>query len=123
MKKQNSILKVITNIIYPIIICAFLSACADDEIYSVTNVKEGIPVTIKFGLSVTGMEKQTRALPGTEENRINDLYVFVFDNAGKLKTSKFYSTDEISSSLENKESGNFALETTSGESFIYAIAN
>lgn len=123
MKKQNSILKVITNIIYPIIICAFFSACADDEIYSVTNVKEGIPVTIKFGLSVTGMEKQTRALPGTEENRINDLYVFVFDNAGKLKTSKFYSTDEISSSLENKESGNFALETTSGESFIYAIAN
>lgn len=123
MKKQNNILKTIKNIIYIFVACTFFNACADDEIYSSTNVKEGIPVTINFGLSVTGMEKLTRGLPETEENRINDLYVLVFDRSGKLKNSKFYNTNEIVSSLENKEKGTLTLETTSGESRIYAIAN
>lgn len=123
MKKQNNILKTIKNIIYLTVACTFFNACADDEIYSSTNVKEGIPVTINFGLSVTGMEKLTRGLPETEENRINDLYVLVFDRSGKLKNSKFYNTNEIVNSLENREKGTLTLETTSGESRIYAIAN
>ncbi|WP_185911622.1 MULTISPECIES: fimbrial protein [Bacteroides] len=123
MKKQNNILKTIKNIIYLTVACTFFNACADDEIYSSANVKEGIPVTINFGLSVTGMEKLTRGLPETEENRINDLYVLVFDRSGKLKNSKFYNTNEIVSSLENREKGTLTLETTSGESRIYAIAN
>ena len=69
------------------------------------------------------MEKLTRGLPETEENRINDLYVLVFDRSGKLKNSKFYNTNEIVNSLENREKGTLTLETTSGESRIYAIAN
>lgn len=123
MKKQNNILRLIKNIIYLTVVCAFLSACADDEIYSSTHVKEGVPVTINFGLSLTGMEKLTRGLPETEEKRINDLYVLVFDRSGKLKNSKFYKTEDIVDVLERKESGEFILETTSGESRIYAIAN
>lgn len=123
MKKQNNRLRLIKNIIYLTVVCAFLSACADDEIYSSTHVKEGIPVTINFGLSLTGMEKLTRGLPETEENRINDLYVLVFDRSGKLKNSKFYKTEDIVDVLERKGSGEFKLETTSGESRIYAIAN
>lgn len=123
MKKQNNILKTIKNIIYLTVACTFFNACADDEIYSSANVKEGIPVTINFGLSLTGMEKLTRGLPETEENRINDLYVLVFDKSGKLKNSKFYNINEIVNSLENREKGTLTLETTSGESRIYAIAN
>lgn len=123
MNKQNNILRMIKDIIYLIAGCAFLCACADDEIYSPASVKEGIPVTMHFDLSVTGMEVKTRALPDAEENRINDLYVFVFNTSGQLKNSKFYNTDEIVSSLDNKKDGKFAIETTSGECRIYAVAN
>lgn len=124
MKKQNNILKMIKNIIYIAFACVFFIACTDDEIYSSNNVKEGIPVTIDFGLSITGMNKvTTRALPTAEESRINDLYVFVFDMSGNLKNSKLYGTNEIISELGNKENGTLTLETTSGQSRIYAIAN
>lgn len=124
MRKQNNILKMIKNIIYLMVTCTFLGACADDEIYSSSNVKEGIPVTIDFGLSITGMNKViTRALAPEDEARINDLYVFVFDTKGHLKNSKLYRTDDISSALENRENGTLSLETTSGESCIYAVAN
>lgn len=124
MKKQNNILAVIKNIIYLVFACIALNACTDEEIYKSATVKEGIPVTIDFGLSITGMDKvTTRALPTTEESRINDLYVLVFDMSGKLKTRKFYPTSEINSNLENKESGTLKLDTYSGQSRIYAIAN
>lgn len=124
MKKQNNILRVIKNIIYLTFLCASLNACTDEEIYKPSSVKEGIPVKINFGLSITGMDKvTTRTLPTTEESRINDLYVFVFDTNGILKTSKFYNTNEINSALENKENGTLELETYSGQSLIYAIAN
>ena len=60
---------------------------------SSATVKEGIPVTIDFGLSITGMDKvTTRALPTTEESRINDLYVLVFDMSGKFEDSQILPT-------------------------------
>ena len=63
MKKQNNILAVIKNIIYLVFACIALNACTDEEIYKSATVKEGIPVTIDFGLSITGMDKvTTRAL-------------------------------------------------------------
>lgn len=113
----------IKNIIYLIASCAFLCACADDEIYSSTNVKEGIPVTMHFDLSVAGMDVLTRALPDAEESRINDLYVFVFNKSGSLKSRKFFTTDEVVSAIDNKKKGKFSIETTSGECYIYAVAN
>lgn len=113
----------IKKIICLIASCAFLCACTDDEIYSSTNVKEGIPVTMHFDLSVDGMEVKTRALPDAEESRINDLYVLVFNTSGKLKSRKFFNTDEIVSSMDNKKNGKFSIETSSGECYIYAVAN
>lgn len=124
MNIQNNIMRMIKNLMFLIAVCAFICACTDDEIYTPSNVKEGIPVTVHFDLSIVGMEKTTRApLPETEENRINDLYVLVFNKSGELKNSHFYKTSDIVSALDNKEKGRFELKTTSGESRIYAIAN
>lgn len=125
MKKQNNILEVIKNIIYLTFVCAFLNACTDQEIYKPSTVKEGIPVKINFGISTPGMDKvTTRSLTEEGESQVNDLYLLVFNKDGNnLKTRKFYSTNEISSSLGNKSKGTLVLETTSGESRIYAIAN
>lgn len=121
MKKQNNILK----FLYIAFACIFCNACADDDIYTPTHVKEGVPVEINLGLSIPEMDKiTTRALPEKEESRINDLYVLVFDaTSGNLKTGKFYSTDEITSTLENNKEGTLKLKTASGACRIYAVAN
>lgn len=125
MKKQNNILKVTKNIICLAFVCAFLNACTDEEMYKSTDVKEGIPVEINFGISASGMDKvTTRSLTQEGESQVNDLYILVFNRDGNtLKTRKFYTADEIVSSLANKKAGSLKLETTSGESRIYAIAN
>lgn len=125
MKKQNNILKVIKNIIYLLFACVFFNACTDDEICKSSTVKEGIPVEVKFSISTPEMNKvTTRSLTEEGENQINDLYILVFNKDGNsIKTKKYYTSNEISSSLENKSKGTLDLETTSGESRIYAIAN
>lgn len=124
MKKQNNILAVIKNTIYLAFACIVLNACTEDEIYKTSNVTEGIPVEIKFGLSISGMDKvTTRSLTNEGESRINDLYVLVFDKNKNIKKKKFYPTSEIISNFENNSSGKLTLETTSGESYIYAVAN
>ena len=121
MKKQNNILRFL-YIVSAYILC---NACADDDIYTSTAIKEGIPVEINLSLTIPGMDKiTTRALPESEESRVNDLYVLVFDaTSGSLKSRKFYPTDDIVSELENKSKGTLPLKTASGESRIYAIAN
>jgi len=103
MKKQNNILRFL-YIVSAYILC---NACADDDIYTSTAIKEGIPVEINLSLTIPGMDKiTTRALPESEESRVNDLYVLVFDaTSGSLKSRKFYPTDDIVSELENKSKG------------------
>lgn len=116
MKKQNNILRFL-YIVSAYILC---NACADDDIYTSTAIKEGIPVEINLSLTIPGMDKiTTRALPESEESRVNDLYVLVFDaTSGSLKSRKFYPTDDIVSELENKSKGTLPLKTASGESRI-----
>lgn len=124
MRKQNNILSVTKNILCLVFTCMVFNACSDEEIIKSSTVKEGIPVEISFGISTPGMDKvTTRSLDEAGESKVNDLYLLVFDGAGRLKTSKFYNTDEIVSSLENKSAGSLSLQTTSGISRIYAVAN
>lgn len=124
MRKQNNILSVTKNILCLVFTCMVFNACSDEEIIKSSTVKEGIPVEISFGISTPGMDKvTTRSLDEAAESKVNDLYLLVFDGEGRLKTSKFYNTDEIVSSLENKSAGSLSLQTTSGISRIYAVAN
>lgn len=115
----------IHKLIYTAFACMLFNACTDEEIYTPSNVKEGIPVEIKFGLSIPGMDKiTTRSLSEADESRVNDLYVLVFDESGQtVKSRQFYTTDDIVSAFENYRSGSLTLKTTSGISRIYAIAN
>ena len=133
MKKQNNILKVIKNIIY--LVCAYivLNACTEDEIYKTSEIVEGVPVEVGFKFSVPSMEKvTTRGLTDEGEFQVNDLYVFIFDannNHARKKGARYYNSDEISKVVTGSQitgttsSGTLKLETTSGESLIYGIAN
>lgn len=124
MRKQNNILSVTKNILCLVFTCMVFNACSDEEIIKSSTVREGVPVEISFGISTPGMDKvTTRSLDEAAESKVNDLYLLVFDGEGRLKTSKFYNTDEIVSSLENKSAGSLSLQTTSGISRIYAVAN
>lgn len=124
MKKQNNIFELTKTFIYLAFTCILLNACTDEQVYSSTDVVEGIPVDVQFKLSIPGMDKiATRSLTDDQESQVNDLYILVFDMKGKIVTGKFYDTDEIVSSLENYSSGSLSLATTSGERRIYAVAN
>ena len=95
-------------------------ACTDDLGIKSTNqvVREGIPVEVYFNLNAvtSDMVQISRAESG--DDLIYDLYVLVFGSDRKLKTVYYR---DFSNSLANTQ--NVRFETTSGESYIFAIAN
>lgn len=96
------------------------SGCDDDLGInnSSLNVREGIPVEIKLDINSQnpGQISITRA---DEENDgvIYDLYVLIFNSDRKLKTTFYRSYANLATSQTVN------IITTSGESYIFAIAN
>ena len=79
-------MKVMRNIIrYTAVLAAgmmLLGGCTFDERLT-TPFKEGVPVNVVLGYEVAREIPLTRAEQGPEyENRVNNLYVFVFDGSG-----------------------------------------
>jgi len=88
------------------------ASCIDDNDEK-CGVKEGEPVEAKLSIAATEFEKiQTKVA----DDYISDLYVMVFDKSGDLLTHQYYS------GLTGL-SGDITISTTSGERYIYGIAN
>lgn len=95
-----------------------LSGCTDDLGLLVTgSVREGIPVKVrvKMGMS-TPQQVITRA---EGDDVVYDYYILVFGSDRKLK-SKHYYNNESDQFTEEKD---ITLETTSGQSYIFSVAN
>lgn len=119
MKKQNNIGKYIAKAVYAMAFVVSLCACTDD--YTTTNnyIEEGIPVEIGIKYATPEMTNiSTRGLNPSDEEQVNDLYIFIFNESGneRKKGSRLYTSDEINE-------GKITISTTSGNSRIYAIAN
>lgn len=107
-----------------------LAACSDEE-YQTNEVKEGVPVSVNFQFKTSILDEvTTRGLTEAGEFQINDLYLFIFDSERKLKTGKYYSTDDLATlNHQNGDQSNPThgmltdIKTTSGTSYIYGIAN
>ena len=129
MRKQINISAYIKQAFVLVLTGILFFACQEDEIIKNTGVKEGIPVTVSFNLSVPEMKTTvTRGLRDEEEFQINDLYLLIFDAKGNRKEgTRFYSSDELTPSNGNQNStttgGLNNIETTSGLSYIFAAAN
>ena len=100
-------------------ICAIgLAACQDEDwagIRQGVNADKPVKVELKFGVPESKHVEVTRA--GKDgDNVVNDLYIFIFNAEGNLKTALYDNvpfTDEQS----------YEISTTSGLSYIYAVAN
>lgn len=95
-------------------LCLF--SCKDDFLPERESIEEGIPTRITLNLDVQKHMELSRAGDGdNNENKVNNLYVFIFSN-GNVAARKFVSEDEIATSP-------IVLEATSGLKDIYGIAN
>lgn len=97
-------------------------ACSDDlglNTSDLQDVREGIPVEIKMNFNVekSGKVEVSRATD-QEDGPIYDLFVLIFDSQKKLKTV-FY--EDFLTDLSSER--NLKIRTTSGESYIFAVAN
>lgn len=129
MRKQNNISAYTRQIFGLALMSILFFACQENEIIKSTDVKEGIPVKVSFNISAPEMKKiVTRGLRDEEEYQINDLYLLIFDARGNIKEgTRFYSTDELLDNNKNQYSSSTGIlkdiETTSGVSYIFAVAN
>ena len=94
-------------------------SCTDDLGVQSIAVSEGMPaeVTLEIDASTLGKVQVTRA--GEDEgNYVYDLYILIFNKNKVLKTKEYISNAnfEGSKTLE-------PIQTTSGESYIMAVAN
>lgn len=128
MKKQNNILAYSKLAFGFVLISILFFACQDTDIIKSNEVEEGIPVEVKFNMSIPEMATLTRGLRDEQEFQVDDLYLLIFDSKGNRKEgTKYYSTKELIDHENGNQSkptnGTLTVKTTSGESYIFAAAN
>lgn len=96
---------------------ALLASCTDDLGIQSTTVREGIPTQVKLSINSIKNDEVTVTRAGRDgDNVVNDLYIFIFNSEGNLKTF-YYDTTSF------EDSKDIEISTTSGISYIYAVAN
>lgn len=104
-----------------------LWSCQDD--WETNRVPEGKPATINVRIDLGKMAQLTRAdMDSRLENRVNNLWVGVYNVATGLRTGQVFVDDVQREDLDYPEKDNVFGEITnlparSGESYIVAVAN
>ena len=116
---------------------SMVSCVLNDTIIEPEIVEEGRPVTLNLDFVSMANDQEDIVTKGGDNHDINDLYIFIFssDNGkpGTLK-SKLYTDDLVKtvSQISNDKGTNVTststrvttpIETTTGESYIFAFAN
>lgn len=121
-----------SKLLYGIMIAALAltgASCTDDTFMddSRGRVEEGIPVRVQLKFRAEAGEVMTRAEQTPEyENRIENVYVFVFDAGGTIVYRNFFTEGNSLSFDEgsNDSSGTITFETQSmNDATIVGIAN
>lgn len=134
MKRYKSLLS-LKWVAALLLVVGFVS-CADEEIISgKTDVIEGIETEINLAFTSATPSVQTRgALDVKQEYKVYNLYVFVFDKAGRKEYGHLFElnatnpddnldVDEKENSGDATTSGKVKMKISSGEKRIYAVAN
>ena len=89
-----------------------LDSCTVEELY-IMPVQEGIPTKVTLSWNVTQEQSMTRAAQSAEyENRVDNLYVFVFDSDGNRVQTVDNNTHENPLSFFTASNG---LSVTNGD--------
>ena len=116
------------SFIAAVLCVAGLSAvsCSIEESFSGQDSHDGLPAEIELRLSVPDMSVGTRALTEQQELTVNNIWIGIYDaESGRLKNRYYYTV-----SHEDRHNPHFLpptdggyLKTSSGESYIVAVAN
>lgn len=111
-----------------LVLCAALivSACSED-LYGGSDGREGKKVTLKLSYEEVLPREIVSTRATDAENVLNNLQIFVFDAQGRLKGYRYIKHNASASDDTNlDQTGNskeVKVKTTTGDSYIYAVAN
>ncbi|WP_370862612.1 fimbrial protein [Parabacteroides faecis] len=103
----------------------FFNSCTDEAMEkNSTKVVEGIPVQVSLSFTREDIVKVTTrsALSEADENKVYDVRVFIFDKNEKLEYTEIFQYEDGNTA----KSGIVTIpngEITTGQKYIYAIAN
>lgn len=110
MRENKQVMKNIRNTFLFAACALMLSGCTFDERLT-APIEEGIPTKVQLGYHVKGEIPQTRAeQEATYENRVDNLYIFVFDAGG----NRVPTTDDEGNERSFFVSGTFSVTQGDG---------
>ena len=113
--------------IFTVLFMFCLISCSDDSLIPESE-KEGSPIPVKIFLSAPEAETQVSSRV-SNENNIQDFYLFVFNSSGTLNFKKYYTATDLITApnvqgVITTLDDNYVVETLkTGDSYIYAVAN
>lgn len=122
---MNTILKQYNLLILIAILgVTFFTSCVDEEFSNKNKIKEGIPVGLTLSFTQSNIANiETKADIGAEENKVYDIRIFIFNSSQVLEYTELIA-NESNEALNSATAINIPKGSlTSGEKYIYAIAN
>lgn len=109
-----------------VLLTLFWTACSDDPFSDDPfRVQEGLPANITLGFKSQENTIVTRAERDPKyENRVDNIYMFIFDSQGNVHYRKFFRSNDITFPTESHDQGTLQLNTQSvNNARIVGIAN
>ena len=115
-----------------------LAGCTDDELLQRSGVVEGIPTTVDINVGTAANTAKTRsALLESEERKIYDLYLWVFNASGDVEFSREYPRSDLYQAASDLEASTGEadgdaptsmgllknISLTTGEKTLFLLAN
>ena len=120
-------------LLLPLLVC-----CTDEDLIQRSGVTEGIPTTVDISVGTAANNAKTRsALLESEERKIYDLYLWVFNASGGVEFSREYPRDELNMAASDLEAATGEKDNdaptsmgllkniglTTGEKTLFLLAN
>lgn len=104
-----------------LLVLFLFNACQDETFVKNKTAVEGVPVEVTLAFSREDVpEVTTRAiLPEDEESKVYDVRIFIFDKDKNIEYTSIVKYDEGNTN----KNGSITCKVTSGQKYIYAIAN
>lgn len=79
-----------------LLLLSLFASCTDEEIFQGSGVTEGVPTTVDISVSTAANTAKTRSvLLESEERKIYNLYLWVFNSSGNVEYSREYSRADL----------------------------
>ena len=79
-----------------LLLLSLFASCTDEEIFQGSGVTEGVPTTVDISVGTAANTAKTRStLLESEERKIYNLYLWVFNSSGNVECSREYSRADL----------------------------